>query len=177
MSWSNDWVRALTRSGSERERHLRACSYAISGWSHISGTKRGEKSKGVTSLVSKPHPQGGKRVWWLWTESLVLRGGISTRQSNLSSAIVTWLTCHRNATLCTKEFPSANQIIALAQSYDLVAYRRNVTALQLHISVHQLDLSVAWLVGACDSARTEDSRPKVTRPFSLLEEGGVWGRD
>ena len=51
-----------------------------------------------------------------------------------------------------------------------LANRRDVTALQQSISVAQSDLSIAWLVCARDSARTEDST-KLTRPFPSLRVG------
>ena len=69
---------------------------------------------------------------------------------------------------CMKEFPSANQIIALAQSCIWLAYCRNVTALQLCISVDQSDPSFAWLVSVCDSARIEDSAQSHQTPSRVF---------
>ena len=74
--------------------------------------------------------------------------------------------------MCTVEFPGTNQITALAQSYDYIAYHENVTALQLCIHADQSDLSFAWPVGMYHSARTEDSA-KVHQTLFLPQGWGL----
>jgi hypothetical protein len=54
-----------------------------------------------TSLVPRPHPRGGKRVWWLWTKSLdqlMTRGGICASQSDHRISPVIWFANRRNVT-------------------------------------------------------------------------------
>ena len=51
------------------------------------------------SLIPRPHPQGGKRVWWLWAKSLVwltTHRGICVSQSVRSFSPVIWLTNCKN---------------------------------------------------------------------------------
>ena len=99
----------------------------------------------TVSLVPKSHPQGGKRIWWTWAESLGMQWGISTHQSDLSSGTVTWL-----------------------------AHRRNATSLQLCSCADQSYPSFAWLVGTHHSAWTawgfSPSSPDPS-PFSRVESG------
>ena len=118
-----------------------------------------------SSLVSRPHPWGGKRVWWTWAESLVLCRGISTHQSDQSSGTFTWLAHRRNATwLDIHKGISQSQSDHSSGTVTWLAYRRNVTALLLAIRADQSDLNFSWPVGARHSTRTEDSA-KVHQTF------------
>ena len=79
------------------------------------------------------------------------------RQSDLSSGIVIRLTAGMQHSLYIHKGISKRQSDHSSGTIIWLTYRRNVTALQLCISVDKSDLSFAWLVGVRDSARTEDS--------------------
>ena len=113
------------------------------------------------SLVPRPHPWGGKRVWWLWAKSLVqlmTRGGICASQSDRSFSPVIWLASRRNV---------AGPLAAI-QIW--IAYTA-LTANQIRVLFKHTH------VGACVQNRpNRENGPKSPDPFPSFE-GGVWGRD
>jgi hypothetical protein len=118
----------------------------------------------VFSLVPRPHPRGGKRVWWLWVKSLVqltTRGGICASQSHRSFSSLTWLAYHRNVTV---------QLLA-TQIWIVYAVYAALLTNQIRVL-----FKCAWVGVRAQSQPNQAIGPKSPDPFPSFW-GGVWGRD
>ena len=126
-----------------------------------------------TSLVPRPHLQGGnsERVWWTWAKSLGLRWGISTHQSDHSSGTVIWLAYRRNVTSLYLLYKPNRTRNSGDQSDPSFAQPPIACA---SIRTNQIQ-ALHGLVGARHRTRTEDSAQVHQTHF--LAKGRVWERD